>query len=61
MLLFCMVKYFASFYFREGLIMVFFQDHEIVDMLWEVLKNFSSDNQKKFLKYVNSPFSQHEH
>ncbi|CAM0957626.1 unnamed protein product [Alopecurus aequalis] len=27
-------------------------DHEIIDMLWEVLKNFSSDNQKKFLKFV---------
>ncbi|KAI4964438.1 hypothetical protein ZWY2020_005801 [Hordeum vulgare] len=25
-------------------------DHEIIDMLWEVLKSFSSDNQKKFLK-----------
>ncbi|XP_048570079.1 E3 ubiquitin-protein ligase UPL6 [Triticum urartu] len=27
-------------------------DHEIIDMLWEVLKSFSSDNQKKFLKFV---------
>jgi hypothetical protein len=51
-----MVNYFASSYFREGLIMVFFQDHEIIDMLWEVLKSFSSDNQKKFLKYVTLLF-----
>uniref|UniRef100_A0A452Y300 HECT-type E3 ubiquitin transferase n=1 Tax=Aegilops tauschii subsp. strangulata TaxID=200361 RepID=A0A452Y300_AEGTS len=39
-------------YLREGLIILFFQDHEIIDMLWEVLKSFSSDNQKKFLKFV---------
>ncbi|KAL6608257.1 hypothetical protein ACP70R_041320 [Stipagrostis hirtigluma subsp. patula] len=27
-------------------------DHEVIDMFWEVLKGFSSDNQKKFLKFV---------
>jgi hypothetical protein len=52
MLLFGMVNYFASSYSREGLIMVFCQDHEIIEMLWEILKSFSTDNQKKFLKYV---------
>ncbi|ONM62672.1 E3 ubiquitin-protein ligase UPL6 [Zea mays] len=27
-------------------------DHELVEMFWEVLKSLSSDNQKKFLKFV---------
>ncbi|XP_039836699.1 E3 ubiquitin-protein ligase UPL6-like isoform X4 [Panicum virgatum] len=27
-------------------------DHEVIEMFWEVLKSFSSDNQKKFLKFV---------
>ncbi|WVZ96612.1 hypothetical protein U9M48_042228 [Paspalum notatum var. saurae] len=27
-------------------------DHELIEMFWEVLKSFSSDNQKKFLKFV---------
>ncbi|KAL5231664.1 hypothetical protein ABZP36_030440 [Zizania latifolia] len=27
-------------------------DHEFIDMFWEVLKSFNSDNQKKFLKFV---------
>ncbi|XP_039836697.1 E3 ubiquitin-protein ligase UPL6-like isoform X2 [Panicum virgatum] len=27
-------------------------DHEVIEMFWEVLKSFSSDNQKKFLKLV---------
>ncbi|KAL6897777.1 hypothetical protein ACP4OV_006736 [Aristida adscensionis] len=27
-------------------------DHEVVEMFWEVLKSLSSDNQKKFLKFV---------
>jgi hypothetical protein len=30
----------------------FFQDHELIEMFWEVLKSLSSDNQKKFLKLV---------
>lgn len=32
--------------------MIFFQDHELIEMFWEVLKSFSLDNQKKFLKFV---------
>lgn len=31
----------------------FFQDHELIEMFWEVLKSLSSDNQKKFLKLVS--------
>ncbi|XP_062230824.1 E3 ubiquitin-protein ligase UPL6-like isoform X2 [Phragmites australis] len=27
-------------------------DHELIEMFWEVLKSFSLDNQKKFLKFV---------
>ncbi|AQK84323.1 E3 ubiquitin-protein ligase UPL6 [Zea mays] len=27
-------------------------DHELIEMFWEVLKSLSSDNQKKFLKFV---------
>ncbi|KAF0927506.1 hypothetical protein E2562_034000 [Oryza meyeriana var. granulata] len=27
-------------------------DHELIDIFWEVLKSFSSHNQKKFLKFV---------
>ncbi|XP_062179642.1 E3 ubiquitin-protein ligase UPL6-like [Phragmites australis] len=27
-------------------------DHELIEMFWEVLKSFSSDNQKRFLKFV---------
>jgi len=27
-------------------------DHEVIEMFWEVLKSFSSDNQKKILKFV---------
>ncbi|KAK8578411.1 hypothetical protein V6N13_116256 [Hibiscus sabdariffa] len=27
-------------------------DHYVIDMFWEVLKSFSLENQKKFLKFV---------
>ncbi|KAF8401270.1 hypothetical protein HHK36_012203 [Tetracentron sinense] len=30
----------------------FSQEHDVVEMLWEVLKKFSLENQKKFLKFV---------
>lgn len=32
--------------------LTFFQDHEVIEMFWEVMKSFSPDNQKKFLKLV---------
>ena len=39
-----------SYFFNSYL--TFFQDHEVIEMFWEVLKSFSSDNQKKILKLV---------
>ena len=30
----------------------FWQEHYVIEMFWEVLKNFSMENQRKFLKWV---------
>ncbi|KAE8647093.1 hypothetical protein Csa_021739, partial [Cucumis sativus] len=29
-----------------------FQEHYVIEMFWEVIKSFSVENQKKFLKFV---------
>nr|CAB3464020.1 unnamed protein product [Digitaria exilis] len=34
-------------------------DHEVIEMFWEVLKSFSSDNQKKFLKAGGPGMEEH--
>ena len=31
-----------------------FQEHYVIEMFWEVIKSFSVENQKKFLKWVFS-------
>lgn len=34
--------------------MFFLQDHHVIEMFWEVVKSFSLEHQKKFLKYAPS-------
>lgn len=41
---------FILVFLTHGSLFLMVQDHYVIEMFWEVLKGFSLENQKKFLK-----------